>query len=69
MEHPQGWEQGEHHSTDPRTAENALPSASRGLRSGGPTVRWGTERKLRQRDLRSITGRRRGSRVRCMRGG
>ena len=22
--HPQGWEQGEHHSTDPRTAENAL---------------------------------------------
>ena len=22
-EHPQGWEQGEHHSTDPRTAENA----------------------------------------------
>ncbi len=32
-EHPQGWEQGEHHSTDPRTAENALPPASRGLRS------------------------------------
>ncbi len=24
MGHPQGWEQGEHHSTDPRTAENAL---------------------------------------------
>ncbi len=38
-EHPQGWEQGEHHSTDPRTAENALPPASRGLRSGGTTER------------------------------
>ena len=24
MGHPQGWEQGEHHSTDPRTAENAF---------------------------------------------
>ncbi len=27
-EHPQGWEQGEHHSTDPRTAENALFTVS-----------------------------------------
>ena len=30
-EHPQGWEQGEHHSTDPRTAENALTAPARGL--------------------------------------
>ncbi len=30
-EHPQGWEQGEHHSTDPRTAENALFAAISGL--------------------------------------
>jgi len=30
-EHPQGWEQGEHHSTDPRTAENALFTAISGL--------------------------------------
>jgi len=38
-EHPQGWEQGEHHSTDPRTAENAPFFTSRGLGSGGTTER------------------------------
>ena len=27
-EHPQGWEQGEHHSPDPRTAGNALYALS-----------------------------------------
>ena len=50
--------------SDPRTAENAdcsgfaaRPMESRGLCSGGPHLWWGTERKLRQRDLRSITGR------------
>ena len=37
--HPQGWEQGEHHSTDPRTAENAPFFTSRGLGSGGTTER------------------------------
>ena len=51
--------------SDPRTAENAdcsgfaaRPMESRGLCSWGPHLRWGKERKLRQRDLRSITGRR-----------
>ena len=29
-EHPQGWEQGEHHSTDPRTAENARTAGASG---------------------------------------
>jgi len=36
-EHPQGWEQGEHHSTDPRTAENAPPVVS-GLALWGPQL-------------------------------
>ena len=35
----------------------AARARSRGLCSGGPHLWWGTERKLRQRDLRSITAR------------
>ena len=49
--------------SDPRTAENAdcsgfaaRPMESRGLCSWGPHLRWGRERKLRQRYLRSISG-------------
>ena len=46
-EHPQGWEQGEHHSTDPRTAENA--------RSGGSLGAWALEERQSESSAKEIS--------------
>ena len=61
-EHPQGWEQGEHHSTDPRTAENA--PLYRGLRSGGPSL-LGNRAKAPLKLLLPLAARRRALRPRA----